>query len=523
MAGKPKLMSQIKQLLQLHQRGTSIKSIAKKTGISRNTVKVYLAKLRTMNADISFLLALDDPVLEARFHAGNPAYKDPRYDQLKSRLDYLVKELSGGGVGITKRLLWEEYCQEVPSAYGYSQFCFHLSQYMLAQNPSMVIPHKPADQLYMDFAGKTMSYTDTATGEIIPCQVFVACLPYSDYAFALAVPSQNLSDFIYALGCCLRDLGGVPAALVPDNLKSAVTKANNYEPDINRAMDDFANHYGCVVVPARAAHPKDKALVENQVRLIYNRVYARLRKRQFFCLSSLNQAIREMIKKHNQTRMQQKPYSREECFLAEEKPLLKPLPDSLYEIKHYKELKVAQNNHILIWHDKHHYSAPYQLIGTKVKVVLTRSLVRIYSKGNLVATHVRSYQMGKYTTEKTHLCSHHQHYLSRSPDYYKQRAKAHSQTLLQLFELIFTQDRYPEQLYKTCDGILSYSRKADKEVFEKACHLAIENKVYTYKFIRNIITNNMTTQITEPPLDKPLPKHDNIRGKEFFIQSLIKF
>ncbi len=134
----------------------------------------------------------------------------------------------------------------------------------------------------MDFAGKTMSYTDPETGEVIHCQVFVACLPYSDYAFAMAVPSQTLSDFIYALGCCLQDLGGVPAALVPDNLKSAVTKANRYEPDINRAMEDFANHYGCVVIPARSAHPKDKALVENQVRLIYNRVYARLRKQQFF-------------------------------------------------------------------------------------------------------------------------------------------------------------------------------------------------------------------------------------------------
>ena len=522
MAGKPKPMSQIKQLLRLYQQGKSLKSIARSTGLSRNTVKAYLGKLHALNIDITILLALDDPVLEARFHPGNPAYKGPRYDQLKDRFDGFVKELTTG-VGITKQLLWEEYCQEVSPAYGYSQFCFHLSQYMLARRPSMVVPHKPADQLYMDFAGKPMSYVDQATGEVISCEVFVACLPYSDYAFAMAVPSQSLSDFLHVLGCCLRDLGGVPAALVPDNLKSAVTKANNYEPDINRAMEDFANHYGCVVVPARVAHPKDKALVENQVRLIYNRVYARLRKRQFFCLSSLNKAISEMVKRHNQTRMQQKPYSREECFLAEEKPLLKPLPDSLYEIKHYKELKVGKNNHVLIWHDKHYYSAPYQLIGTRVKVVLTRSLVRIYSKGNLVATHARSYQKGKYTTEKTHLCSFHQHYLSRSPEYYKNKAKTYSQPLLQLFELIFTQDKYPEQLYKSCDGILSISRKADRDAFDKACLLAIEYENYSYTFIRNVITNKMTRQPTHAPSEKPLPKHNNIRGKEYFIQSLINF
>ncbi|TVQ85125.1 MAG: IS21 family transposase [Bacteroidetes bacterium] len=522
MAGKPKPMSQIKQLLRLHQQGNSIKSIARKTGLSRNTVKAYLNKLRGLKMDIPALLELEDPVLEAKFHAGNPAYKDPRYDQLKSRLDYFAKELTTG-VGITKHLLWEEYREAVSPAYGYSQFCYHLSQYMLARKPSMVVPHKPADQLYMDFAGKTMSYTDPATGEVIPCQVFVACLPYSDYAFAMAVPSQTLSDFIYALGCCLQDLGGVPAALVPDNMKSAVTKANRYEPDINRAMEDFANHYGCVVIPARAAHPKDKALVENGVRLIYNRVYARLRKQQFFDLSSLNKAIREKVKRHNQTRMQQKPYSREECFLAEEKHLLSLLPDTTYEIKHYKELKVAKNNHVLIWHDQHYYSAPYQLIGTKVKVVLTRSMVRIYSRGQLVASHVRNYQRGKYTTVKEHLCSHHQHYLSRSPEYYKKKARAYSQTLFHLFELIFAQDRHPEQLYKSCDGILSYSRKTDKEVFDKACKLAIDHQNYSYSFVSNIIKNKMTDQEPETPPEKPLPKHGNIRGKEYFIQSILNF
>jgi transposase len=132
MAGKPKPMSQIKQLLRLHQQSNSIKSIARKTGLSRNTVKAYLNKLRGLKMDIPALLELEDPVLEAKFHAGNPAYKDPRYDQLKSRLDYLVKELTTG-VGITKQLLWEEYREAVSPAYGYSQFCYHLSQYVLAQ------------------------------------------------------------------------------------------------------------------------------------------------------------------------------------------------------------------------------------------------------------------------------------------------------------------------------------------------------------------------------------------------------
>lgn len=256
-------------------------------------------------------------------------------------------------------LLWEEYRREYPGGYGHTQFFFHLSQQLVARRPSMVLEHCAAEKLYVDFAGKPLSYVDIQTGEIISCQVFVACLPYSDYSFAMAVKSQSVEDFLYALSCFLAELGGVPKILVPDNLKSAITKASRYEPDVNSVLDDFANHYKIAVVPARVRKPKDKALVENQVKLIYTRIYAKLRNQQFFDLTSLNQAIGEKIREHNQTRMQQKPYCREECFLADERHLLSPLPEQPFELKYYKELKVAKNNHIYLSQDKHYYSVPY--------------------------------------------------------------------------------------------------------------------------------------------------------------------
>lgn len=349
-------MSQIKQLLQLHQQGKGIKFIARSLAISKNTVKAYLARTAALPEDIPMLLALEDPVLQARYHAGNPAYKDERFEYLKSRFDYYTRQLKL--VGVNRRLLWQEYLQQQPQGYSYTQFCFHLSQHLLARKPSMVLHHQPAEKLFIDFAGKKLSYTDAATGEVIYCHIFTACLPFSDYSFAMAVRSQCISDFLYALGCCLHQLGGVPRVLVPDNLKAAVTKASRYEPDINRAMEDFANHYHTTVVPARARKPKDKALVENQVKLLYTRVYARLRHRQFFDLHSLNQAIAEKVKEHNQTRMQQKPWSREERFLSAEKQLLSPLPQQLFELKHYRELKVARNNHVYLAQDKHYYSVP---------------------------------------------------------------------------------------------------------------------------------------------------------------------
>ena len=513
MAGKPKSMSQIKQLLQLHQQGKGKREIARILGISKNTVKTYLTKLDAGTMDISALLSLDDPVLNSKFHAGNPSYKEERYEYLKSKQSYYLKELNRAGV--TKHLLWEEYKDVNPLGYGYSQFCFHLEQHGKATRPSMVLSHIAGDKLFIDYAGKTLSYIDTATGEEIKCQVFVACLPYSDFCFAMAVRSQSVADFIYALTCCLNAIGGAPKALVPDNLKSAVIKANSYEPHINKALDDFANHYQTTVVPARVRKPQDKALVENQVKLIYSRVYAKIRNQQFFSLQALNTSISEHIKAHNQTRMQRKEYCREEKFLAGEKHLLTPLPVTTYELKHYKEYKVAQNNHIYLAQDKHYYSVPYVHTNSQVTVIYTRSKVCIYAAGECVAIHPRDYGMGKYSTLKQHLCSTHQHYMDRSPDYYLQKAKDKSSGLYQLFDVLFQQNRYPEQQYRTCDGLLRLQRNSDPAKFEKACSMAIEYQKYSYTFVSNILKNNMVDASVEG-LKTPLPEHYNIRGKEYF-------
>lgn len=520
MAGKVKPMSQIKQLIRLNLQGKGKKTIARNLNISKNTVKVYLDKLRSSKFKISTLLSMDDPVLEAIFHPGNPAYKDTRFEELKDRLDYYEQELNR--VGVTKKLLWEEYRVEHPHGYSHSQFCYHLSQHLRTKNPSMVLKHIPGEKLFIDFAGKKLSYVDAKTGEVVYCQVFVACLPYSDYGFCMAVRSQCISDFLYALGCCLKEIGGVPQVLVPDNLKSAITKANPYEPDVNRALEDFANHHNTTVIPTRARKPKDKALVENQVKLIYNRVYAKLRNQQFFDLHTLNQAIKDKTRDHNQTRMQQRPYCREEHFLSEEKPLLQALPKETFELKNYRDYTVAKNNHIYLTQDKHYYSVPYIYISQKIKVIYTRSIVRIYFKGKQIAAHIRNYSVGKYSTEKQHLCSTHQHYLSRSPEYYIQKAKEINEEFYRLIQQVFQQNRYPEQLYRSCDGMFSLQRKTEPEIFSKACLIALKHENYTYGFLLNIIKNKMTDQ-QDPQPEKPLPDHENIRGKSYYEQQTLKF
>ncbi len=519
MSGKTKLMSQIKQVLMLHQQGNGKKTIARSLNVSKNTIRAYLNKIESAGWKINDLLALEDPVLEAMFHAGNPAYSEDRFQRLKDKLEYYCEELKRPHV--TKNLLWKEYRQEQSEGYGHSQFQFHLLQHLRAKNPTMVLEHKPADKLFIDFAGKTTSYIDPDTGEIIRCQLFLACLPFSGYSFILAVRSQKLEDFLFALAQCLEYLGGVPAVLVPDNLKSAIVKASRYEPDVNRALEDFANHYGTIVIPTRVGKPQDKALVENRVHLTYTHVYAKLRDQQFFSLSDLNVGLHEKNLLLNQTRMQQKPYSREEKFLAEEKPLLKPLPPEPFQLKYYKVHKAASNNHIFLSEDRHYYSVPYTYIGQKVNVVYTRSLVHIYCQGKTIAIHTRDYTQGTYTTVREHLCSHHQHYLDRSPQYYLAKAGAISEKLLELFTHIFQQKRHPEHLYRSCDGLLSIARKTSPEQMEKACIIAIEYKNFSYKFILNVIQNNMYDHYLSQP-SKPLPEHENIRGKDYYEQLTLK-
>jgi len=511
MAGKVTEMSKIKQLIQLHDSGVSNRRIANALSLDRETVNRYVHKLKAVNMQSVELIELDEPVLEGKFIAGTAAYTDHRFEEFKELLPYFENELKRKHV--TRHLLWREYLMKNPAGYRYTQFCYHLNQLLVARRPSAVLTHGAGEKLFVDFAGDRLEIIDIQTGEATPVHVFVACLPYSDYTFIMAVKRQTSEDFLHALACCLKHLGGCPKIIVPDNLKAAVVKTDRYEPALNRLMDDFANHCGFGVMPARIYHAKDKAKVENQVRIIYSRVYAKLRNQHFFSLEELNRALAEKTMEHNQTRMQRTGYSRQEKFLADEKHLLGALPKMEFEVRYYTDLRVGQNNHIYLGRDRHYYSVPYTYTGQKVQVVYTRTLVRIFCKNERIATHERVTGSG-YTTVAEHLCSAHQHYNRRSPDYYIETAKKRSAVLSEIITRIFNRPQSPELFYRTCDGLLSLCRKTDPERFEKACQIALENHVFSYGFIKSLIENNFLFGETE--ICKPLPTPDDTRGKQYY-------
>ena len=511
MAGKVTEMSKIKQVIKLHESKVSNRGIAEGLSLDRGTVNEYIRKIKAGNMKTDELLELEDPVLEGKFMAGTAAYTDKRFDVFKELLPYFENELKRKHV--TRHLLWQDYLSKNPSGYRYTQFCYHLNQQLQARKPSAVLMHQAGEKLFVDFAGERLYIIDIQTGEAIFVHVFVGCLPFSDYTFIMAVERQTTEDFLHALACCLRHLGGCPKIVVPDNLKAAVVKADRYEPTLNRVMDDFANHYGFGVMPARVYHAKDKAKVENHVRIIYSRVYAKLRNQHFFSLEELNRALAEKTMEHNQTRMQRTDYSRQEKFLADEKHLLGALPKMEFEVKYYTDLRVGQNNHIYLGRDRHYYSVPYTYTGQKVHVIYTRTLVKIFCKNERIATHERVASAG-YTTVTEHLCSAHQHYNRRSPDYYIETAKKRSAVPAEIITLIFNRPQPPELFYRTCDGLLSLCRKTDPDSFEKACRIALDNNVFSYGFVKSLIEGNSLFEETETY--KPLPTPNDTRGKQYY-------
>lgn len=522
MAGKTKSMSQIKQLLLLKKQNVSNRKAALQVGMDKETVNNYVRKANADPLGIDGLLKLDDPVLEHRLKGGNAAYPDERFEQFKALLPYLEEEMGKSRkTHVTLKLLWEEYRRDHPDGYSLTQFRYHYRQNTVAskeKKASTILTdlYVGGEKAFLDYAGDTLGYIDKETGEIVKVQTFVASLPASDYGYMLCVPSQRTEDFVYAIAQFLKHIGGVPKILVPDNLKAAIVKTDRYEPTINKMLEDMANHYGCFIQPARPLHPKDKSLVEDHVKLVYQRVYAELRNLVFYSIEDLNRTAAEKMKAHNQKRMQQHPYTREERFLAVDRPNLLPLPAEDFEIRCYTDMKVTPNCCIYLGRDKHYYSVPYQLIGKQVHVEYTRSLVKVYSDGQLVATHQRDYTHGKYTIVNEHLASNSLEYRNRTPERYIERCEQALPELGLLVRMMFVTSRMPPEMhYKSCDGLLSMQRSTDPILFRTACQTAIELQRYNYKFVRQLIDSKcIGVGLSESQCP---PDHANIRGKKQFL------
>ncbi len=507
----------IKQIISLHQDGESNRKIATMLGISRNTVNLYLRLLVGSGRSLDELKELENEQLKTLFPS-QTSIDNVRYDRLMLYFDKV--NLARHHPGFTFYYHYIEYSDQDPEAYSYTQFMEHYHRKFRDVKGSLKLEHEAGKEVYIYYAGKKLSIVDKQTGELLAVEVFIALLPNSQYTYVEASLSQKRSDLIASTSRALSFFGGVPKAIVSDNLKSAVTRSSKYEAEINRCFKDFARHYNCVINPTRAYSPQDKALVENAVHLVYQRIYYPLREMTFFNLSELNAEIRLLLERYNNLLFQRKGSSRKELFQSVERAYLKPLPTNMYQLKDYCRANVQKMGYVYFSPDKNYYSVPYRYIGKSTQIQYTSTMIEVYYNHLRIASHSRHRAKGIYITIKEHLSSSHQAYSQWSPEYFKKQASRHGEQVEAFISGILSNGDYPEINYKRAMGVIQLHRGYGSVRLDNACGKAIQAGIYSYQRLKNILKNNL--DLTESDLQElnstqtHIPSHPNTRGASYY-------
>jgi transposase len=514
MAGQRLEMMDLRQLIQLKLKGTSNRKTADALKVSRNTVNSYVACFKAHSFSFEELLDLNDKDLSELFPQADYKHTD-RYGQLSLQFPHFAKQLTK--TGCTLQTLWHTYLEQHPGGYRYTQFTQYYKLWNNRQKPSGILLHKAGDKLFVDYTGSKLHYVNRNTGEMIDVEVFVATLPCSQYTFVKASASQKREDFIDGINSALQWIGGVPKAIVTDNLKSAVSKGHKYAPEINKTLQGLAVHYNCVIDPTRPYHPKDKALVEGAVKLVYQRIFYPLSNHTFFSIGEINEAIMVLLAQYNQYSFQNAKTTRRQRFEELEQTALSDLPSQPYHIRYYKRAKVQKIGHIFLSIDKNYYSVPYRYIGHQVEVQYNNNTVEIFYKQERVASHTRNFRGGAYSTVEDHLSSAHKAYNDMNPEIYKERARGIGAYTLSYIDRLFEQSSYPEQAYKQAQGILSFVKHYQNERVEKACKRGMDYHKSSYKTVEKILANktDLIDDLREAN-HAEIPAHENIRGPENF-------
>jgi transposase len=509
-------MRKIKEVLRLHfEHQQSARQIAKSCNIARSTVKEYVHRAEQAKLTWPLSPEMDDATLENQLFP--PAPLIPSEKRHMPPMEDLHRERKRKGV--TLQLLWHEYKEANPEGYQYSQFCERYRQWTQKLDVCLRQEYRAGEKLFVDYAGQTIPLQDPSTGLTQEAYLFVATLGASNYTFAEATLSRDLFPWIQSHVHAFEFFHGVSEILIPDNLKTGVTHPCRYEPDINPTYADLAEYYGTVVIPARVHKAKDKAKVESAVLIAERWILAALRNHTFFRLEELNQAIREKLQNFNLRKFQKLETTRKELFENLDRPALKPLPEKPYEYADWKKATVNIDYHIEI--DHHYYSVPYQLAREQVEARITLTTVEVLFKGKRVASHVRSYRKGGFTTLQEHMPKAHQQYLEWSPSRIIRWAQQLGPNTEKLVTHILENKPHPQQGFRSCLGIIRLGKQYSQERLEAACAYALSINGCFYKSVQSILKNKLDQKHTLLPKKdespRPLPlQHPNLRGKEYY-------
>ena len=506
-------MRKIKEVLRLRfELGLGNRQIARSCSINHNTVGDYLRRAKAAGLECWPLPTdLDDAALEARLFPPRaslpPTRPAPDWAAIHDELR--------GNKHVTLQLLWQEHKQANPDGHSYSRFCELYRQWSAKLDVVLRQEHRAGEKLFVDYAGPIVPIVDSTTGEVRQAVIFVAVMGASNYTYAEASWNQTLPSWIGSHVRALEFFQGAPAIVVPDNLKSAVSRPCRYEPDLNPTYQEMAAHYGMAVIPARIRKPRDKAKVEGGVLIVERWILAALRHRQFFSLSALNDAIAELLERLNHRSFRKLEGCRATRFEKLDRPALRSLPVEPYVFSEWKTARVHIDYHIEI--EKHYYSVPYSLLHRQVDVRYTGLTVEIFHRGQRVASHRRSDQAGQHTTLAEHRPPSHQRYLEWTPQSLLHWAATIGPFSAQLVEHILNKRSHPEQGFRSCLGILRFAATYDPQRLEAAARRAVERNACSYQSVKSILQTGLDRQPELPPPAERLPLfHSNVRGTDYF-------
>lgn len=513
MPNKRLAMRHIKEILRLKlEAKLSHRKISRCLNIGVGTVSLYSKRAKEVGLTWPLPSDLSDNDLEQLLF---PSPKvSGRHGRIPPDCASIHQELKRKGV--TKQLLWEEYKQTYGNAgYQFSQYCNYYRDWLHQQKRSMRQIHTAGEKLFVDYSGATMPIVNPDTGEIRLAEIFVAVLGASNYTFAMASWTQRKADWVDAHVKAFEFFGGVPEIVVPDQLRSAVSKPCRYEPTINASYQHMASHYKTAIIPARPLKPKDKAKAENAVLIVQRWVLAKLRHQTFFTLADLNHAISVLIDDLNRRPFKKLPGTRLSQFEALDQPALKPLPTERYEYLEFKLARVNIDYHIEF--DKHYYSVPHHLVKSQVEVQASREGVAIFFKGQQVARHPRSLRQGGFSTQTPHMPEAHRHQQTWTPQRLMNWGKRIGCSTETLVATLLEQKQHPEQAYRACLGLLNLAKQYSPERLDAACLRAIHIKAPRLKNVKSILQSNMD-QLPLPahPEQATMDFHLNVRGSDYY-------
>ncbi len=511
-------MRKLKELMRLKfEARLTHRQVGRSLGISPGTVSSYVHKCSEAGLGWPLPEGLTEDELEQRVFAA-PLHRGRSAEKVGPDFALVHQELKRKGV--TLQLLWEEYREglALESAYSYSQYCARYRGWRRRLKRSMRQVHRAGEKLFVDYAGPTVEVIDPATGEVRQANIFVAVLGASSYTYAEATWTQTLPDWCGSHARAFGFYGGVSTLVVPDNLRSAVSKACRYEPDLNPTYAQMAAYFGVAVLPARPRKAKDKAKVEVAVQVVERWVLARLRHRTFFSLGELNAAVRELLEDLNNRPFKRLPGSRREAFERLDCPALRPLPVTPYVYTEVKKATVYIDYHVEV--DGHYYSVPHRLVGEKVETHTSATAVTVIHRSKVRASHVRSGLRGRFTTVPAHMPRSHREHAQWSPGRFLNWGADIGEATAAVVKGLLENRPHPEHGYRSCLGLLNLKKRYGAQRLEAACRRALVIGSPTRRSVLSILEKGLDQVAIEPVPEQATlaltPAHDNVRGADYY-------